>query len=169
MMLVDTGAMRSVFLPSGEDRRRPLDPTTCLTAANRSPILSYGTKLLSISILGRGYSWEFIITDVRTPLLGADFLTHFSLAVDVDRKCLLDTQSCQSLPLSAGPREPAIRSIAPHQYGSLLKEFPEVFKPELCQMPGTPAKHRIYHYIKIKGPPTHAKFRRLHPQRLQEA
>ncbi|XP_066986836.1 uncharacterized protein [Macrobrachium rosenbergii] len=158
MMLVDTGAMLSVFPPSEEDLRQPPDPTTCLTAANWSPILSYGTKLLSISILGRRYNWEFIIADIRTPLLGADFLTHFSLAVDVGRKCLLDTQTCQSLPLSPGHREPGICSIAPHQYGSLLKEFPEVFKPELCQMPGTPATHVIYHHIKMKTPLTHAKF-----------
>ncbi|XP_066950856.1 uncharacterized protein [Macrobrachium rosenbergii] len=159
MILVDTGTMRLVFPPSGEDFRRPLDPTTCLTATNRSLILSYGTKLLSISILGRRYNWEFIIADVRTPPLGADFLAHFSLAVDVGSKHLLDIQTCQSLPLSPGPREPTICSIAPHQYGSLLKEFPEVFKPELRQMPGTPVKHRIYHHIKMKGHPTHAKFR----------
>ncbi|XP_066958947.1 uncharacterized protein [Macrobrachium rosenbergii] len=150
MMLVDTGAMRSVFPSSGEDRRHPLDPTASLTAAKGSPILCYGTKLLSISILGRRYNWEFIIADIRT--LRADFLAHFGLAVDVGRKRLLDTESCQFLPLSLGPEEPAICSVAPHQYGSLLKEFPKVFKPKLRQMPGAPAKHGIYHYIKTKGP-----------------
>ncbi|XP_066947045.1 uncharacterized protein [Macrobrachium rosenbergii] len=164
MMLVDTGAMRLVFPPSGEDRRRPLDLTAYLTGANGSPILSYGTKLLSISILGWKYSWEFIIADIRTPLLGEDFLAHFSLAVVVGHKHLLDTQSCQSLSLSPCLREPAICSIAPHWYGSLLKEFPEVFKPELHQMPGTPAKHVIYHYIKTKGPVMHAKFQQLPPR-----
>ncbi|XP_066945415.1 uncharacterized protein [Macrobrachium rosenbergii] len=155
MMLVYTGAMRSVFLPSGEDRRHPPDPTASLMAANGSPILSYGTKLLSISILGQRYSWEFIIVDVRIPLLRAGFLAHFGLAVDVGRKRLLDTESYQTLPLLPGPKEPAICSVTPHQYGSLLKEFPEVFKPELHQMPGVPAKHGKYHYIKTKGPPTH--------------
>ncbi|XP_066975360.1 uncharacterized protein [Macrobrachium rosenbergii] len=158
MMLVDAGAMHLVFPPSGEDRRHTLDPTTCLTTANGSPILSNGTKLLLISILGWRYSWELIIADVRTPLLGVDFLAHFSLAVDVGCKRLLDTQSCQSLHLSPGPREPVICSITPHQYGSLLKEFLEVFKPELRQMPGTPARHGIYHHIKTKGIPMHAKF-----------
>ncbi|XP_066944574.1 uncharacterized protein [Macrobrachium rosenbergii] len=162
-------AMRSVFPPSGEDLRRPPDLTTCLTAANGSLILSYGTKLLLISILGWRYNWKFIIADIRTPLLEADFLAHFSLAVDVGCKRLLNTQTYQSLPLSPGPREPAICSISPHQYGSLLKEFPEVLKPELRQMPMTPAKHGTYHYIKTKGPPTHAKFRQLPPQCLQEA
>ncbi|XP_066976049.1 uncharacterized protein [Macrobrachium rosenbergii] len=153
-MLIDTGAMRSMFPPSREDRRRPPDPTASLTAATRSPILSYGTKLLSMSILGRRYKWKFIVADVRTLLLGADFLAHFGLAVDISRKCLLDTKSCKSLPLSLGPREPAICSVVSHQYGFLLKEFPGVFKPELCQVPRAPTKHGIYHHIKTKGPPT---------------
>ncbi|XP_066950854.1 uncharacterized protein [Macrobrachium rosenbergii] len=127
------------------------------------------TRLLLFSILGRRYKWNFIVADVRTPLLGADFLAHFGLAVNVGCKPLLDTKSCQSLPLLLGPSEPTICSVAPHQYGSLLKEFSEVFKPEFCQVPGAPAKHEIYHHIKTRGPPTHAKFWRLPSQHLQEA
>ncbi|XP_066965703.1 uncharacterized protein [Macrobrachium rosenbergii] len=160
MMLIDTGAVRSVFPPSREDYKCPLDPAASLTAANGSLILSYGTKLLSVSI----------VADVRTPLLGVDFLAHFGLAVDVGRKRLLDTKSCQSLPLALGPSVPTVCSVAPHQYASLLKEFPEVFRPELRQVPrAPPPKHGIYHHIKTRGPPTHAKFQRLPPQGLQEA
>ncbi|XP_066955729.1 uncharacterized protein [Macrobrachium rosenbergii] len=152
MMLVDTAAVQSVFPPSREDRKRPSDPAAFLTAANGSPILSYGTRLLSISILGRRYTWNFIVTDMRTPLLGADFLAHFGLAFDVGRKRLLDTDSCQSFTVATCPSTPAICSVAPHQYGQLLKEFPDVFKPELRQVPRAPAKHGIYHHIKMKGP-----------------
>ncbi|XP_066981087.1 uncharacterized protein [Macrobrachium rosenbergii] len=101
--------------------------------------------------------------------LGADFLGHFGLAVDIGRKRLLDTDSCQSLPLAPGPSMPTICSVAPHRYAQLLKEFPDVFKPELRQIPGAPAKHGIYHHIKTRGPQTHAKFRRLPLRRLQEA
>ncbi|XP_066958157.1 uncharacterized protein [Macrobrachium rosenbergii] len=163
MMLIDTGAVRSVFLPSREDYKRLSDPTASLTAANGSPILSYGTKLLSVSILGWRYKWSFIVTDVRTPLLGADFLAHFGLAVDVGRKRLLDTMSYQSLPLATGPSTLTVCSIAPHQYASLLKEFPEVFKPELHQVPRAPAKHGIYHHIKTKGPPDTYKVQEASP------
>ncbi|XP_066944554.1 uncharacterized protein [Macrobrachium rosenbergii] len=96
--------------------------------------------------------WNFVATDVD-PIPGAHFLAHFGLAVDVgDLKRLLDTNSCQSLPLAPGPSMPIICSIAPHQYAQLLKEFPDVFKPELRQVPGVPAKHGIYHHIKMKGP-----------------
>ncbi|XP_066950817.1 uncharacterized protein [Macrobrachium rosenbergii] len=63
MMLVDTGAVRSICPLSRQDRKRAPDPAAFLTAANGSPILSYGTRLLSISILGRGYSRDFVIVD----------------------------------------------------------------------------------------------------------
>ncbi|XP_066982799.1 uncharacterized protein [Macrobrachium rosenbergii] len=70
MMLVYTGAVRSIFLLSREDRKHSPDPAAFLTAANGSPILSYGTRLLSIPILGRRYAWDFAVTDK------ADFLGH---------------------------------------------------------------------------------------------
>ncbi|XP_066965662.1 uncharacterized protein [Macrobrachium rosenbergii] len=47
MMLIDTGARRSVFPPSREDCRRPPDLAAYLRATNRFPILSYSTRLLA--------------------------------------------------------------------------------------------------------------------------
>ncbi|XP_066978807.1 uncharacterized protein [Macrobrachium rosenbergii] len=160
MMLIDTGAMRSVFQPSREDCKHLLDLAASLTAANGSLILSYGTRLLSVSILGWRYKWNFITADVRTPLLGVDFLAHLGLAVDIGRNRLMDTKSYQSLP--------TVCSIAPHQYASLLKEFQEVFKPKLRRVPGAPTKHRIYHHIKTRSPPTHAKSHKEHLRHIQK-
>ena len=169
LMLVDTGAMRSVFPPSKEDRRRKPDDAAPLVAANGSRILCYGTKHLNLSILGRTFKWPFIIADVGTPLLGADFLAHHGLLVDVARKRLLDIGTNQSLLLTSGPEVPAVCSVYTSKYEGLLREFPDVFKPELRQIAGTPAKHGIYHHIVTNGRPTHAKFRRLNPQLLQDA
>ncbi|XP_066942672.1 uncharacterized protein [Macrobrachium rosenbergii] len=158
MMLIDTGAMQSVFLPSREDHRCLPDPLPP-DSRQQVPILSYGTRLLSFSILGRKCEWDFIVTDVRTPLLGVDFLAHFRLVVEVGSKCLLDTEPCQSLPLSPGPQ--GAHNLFRCSPPVILKEFPEVFKPELHQVPG-PCKHGIYHHIKTRTP-THAKFQRLPP------
>ena len=41
--------------------------------------------------LRRTFCWAFIIADVRRPILGADFLHHFSLLVDVKNHQLLDS------------------------------------------------------------------------------
>ncbi|XP_064078471.1 uncharacterized protein LOC135195895 [Macrobrachium nipponense] len=157
-MLVDTGAMHSIFLPSGKDRSRKPDETTALVAANGTPIHSYCTKSLEISILGRNYVWKFTIADVRIPLLGADFLAQNGLLVDLGRKRLLNTGTCRSLPPAASPGAPTICTVTPHKYGNLLQEFPEVFKLELRQAAGTPPKHGIFHHITTTGSPTHVKF-----------
>ncbi|XP_066944599.1 uncharacterized protein [Macrobrachium rosenbergii] len=168
MMLVNTGAIRSLFPLSREDCKRSQDPAAFLTAANGSPILFYGTSLLLISILGRRYSWNFVVADVGTPLLGVDFLAHFGLAVDIGCKRLLNIDSCQSLLLAMGPSAPTICSVAPHQYSQLLKEFPDVFRRAPS---GTWGPSKTWHLPshKDEGPPTHARFRRLPPRRLQEA
>ena len=45
----------------------------------------------------------------------------------------------------------------------------DVFKPELRQHHGTPAKHGIFHHISTTGAPVHSRFRRLNPQKLSAA
>ncbi|XP_064100597.1 uncharacterized protein LOC135211244 [Macrobrachium nipponense] len=157
-MLVNTRTTQSVFLPSGADCSHTPDATTTLMAANGTPICSYSMKPLKFSILGRNYIWPFIVTDVKTPLLGADFLTQHGLLVDVGCKHLLDTRTCHSLPLAGGPCIPTVCSITSHKYGNLLQEFPDIFKPELRQVADTLAKHGVFHHITTTGTRTHAKF-----------
>ncbi|XP_064106826.1 uncharacterized protein LOC135215805 [Macrobrachium nipponense] len=169
-MPVDTGAMRSVFPLSAEDRSCAPDDPTALVAGNGTPIRTYDTRALSIASLGRNYTWPLILANIQTPFLGADFLTHHALLVDVACQCLLDTKTCLYLPLARGPRVPTICSILPHhRYASLLQEFPDVFRPELRQVAGATPMHSVFHHIETKGPPTHAKFRRLPPNLLQKA
>ncbi|CAE1236832.1 unnamed protein product [Acanthosepion pharaonis] len=78
--VVDTGAAISVIPPTN---RSALKPTSFqLRAANGSTIETYGTKELTLNInLRRDFKWSFTVADVKTPLLGADFLAHYNLAV----------------------------------------------------------------------------------------
>ena len=168
-MLVDTGAMMSTFPPSEEDRKHPPSNTIHLVAANGSSITCFGTKTRTISIMDRSYDWPFLIADVRTPLLGADFLAHHDLLVDVRRKRLCEMGTYRSHQLTTGPGPPGLCSVDLHEYSCLLQEFPDVFKPELRQQAGVPSKHGVYHHIATTGPPTHCKYRRLPPQKLQDA
>ncbi|XP_066970112.1 uncharacterized protein [Macrobrachium rosenbergii] len=157
MMLVDTGAMRSVFPPSGEDRRHLPDPTACLTAANGSPILSYGTKLLGVHHRGRQDS---------TP--GG----RLPRPLQSSSRCRLQTPAGHPvLPVPAlvtrchGARHLFHRS---HQYGSLLKEIPGSSNPSSARCPGL-LPNTGYTATSRQGPLMHAKFRWLPLQRLQEA
>ncbi|XP_068213454.1 uncharacterized protein [Palaemon carinicauda] len=161
--MVNTGAMQSTFPPSQADLDRgPSKDAPSLLAANGSPIRCYGTRTL----MGRSYSWPFAIADISRPLLSADFLAHHGLLVDVAGKRLINTGTCQSCALRAGPATISVSAVTTQPYADLLQEFRDVFKPELRQSPGSPSKHRIYHHITTTGPLTHAKFSRLPPQKL---
>ncbi|XP_066970064.1 uncharacterized protein [Macrobrachium rosenbergii] len=165
-LLVDTGPMQSVFLPTKEDLKKKSGSTNALIAANRTPICTYGTTAWIISILGCRYHWPFVVTDVKFPLLGADFLGHHRLLVNVGRERLLDTGTYHSRQLTKGPGMPAICSTAFSSYKSLVQEFLDVIKPELRQSLGASAKHSIFHHITTTGPPTHAKFWPVSQQKL---
>ena len=87
--LIDTGADVSVIPPSNTDRSHRQD--FCLQAVNNTPIPTYGTRSLTLNLgLRRKLHWGFIIADVQRPIIGADFLHHFSLLVDISNHQLLD-------------------------------------------------------------------------------
>ena len=166
--LVDTGAEVSVLPATGLDTRtRQLGPP--LVAANGSSIRTYGTRTLSLHFASGTYQWNFIVADVSRPLLGADFLRSNSLLVDLKRKRLVDAASYHSAPLhsisSPAPHLSAISSSS-DQYDSLLAEFPAITTPNFIQ---SPTKHGVEHFITTRGPPVHARARRLPPNKLAAA
>lgn len=55
---------------------------------------TYGNQDICLSFCGRRFSWPFIIANVQKPLLGADFLAHHSLLVDVSNFRLMDEHFC---------------------------------------------------------------------------
>ena len=72
--LVDTGGEISVIPPSASDRKHHKDSFS-LQAVNNTSIVTYGTQLHTLNIgLHCKFQWNFIIADVKTPILGADFL-----------------------------------------------------------------------------------------------
>ena len=97
--LVDTGVFRSI-LPPSRDNNPTLQPSSAaLVAPNSTSIQTYGEQEVNIRLTGQTYRWTFIIADVRHSLLGADFLSHYSLVVDVARHRLLNTDTYTSVPL----------------------------------------------------------------------
>ncbi|XP_071041381.1 uncharacterized protein [Parasteatoda tepidariorum] len=89
-LLVGTGADISVLLPSQNERNK-IPSILKLVAANGSQILVYGTRKLNLDIgLRRIFPWTFTIADVSRPILGADFLSHYDILVDLKSKSLID-------------------------------------------------------------------------------
>ena len=171
--LVDTGAQVSVLPPTRSDRLRKQEGYT-LSAVNGTAIATYGTRSLTLNLgLRRTFRWIFIIADVSKPILGADFLHHFGLLVDIAHGKLVDTNthlSIRGILAKDTPTSLTITTSTPsqeHLYSSLLSEFPELTR--IHNYHDTPVKHNITHHITTNGPPVSSRARRLSPEKFQIA
>jgi cleavage and polyadenylation specificity factor subunit 1 len=166
--LVDTGAEVSVFPATAADAstRSPGSP---LYAANGTPIRTFGTRSLTLDLGEKCYTWPFVIAGVSRPLIGADFLKHHGLLVDLPRRRLLDTRdrkdSHGSGPTLGLVQEDGDGSVASSSdpFVQLLGEFPTLTDPNFKR---SEPLHGIEHYIPTEGPPVHARARRLPPDKL---
>ena len=82
--LVDTGSAFSI-LPynSTEVATGP-----AIVAADRTPIKCWGRRTRTLVAAGYHFCWEFLLARVAFPILGADFLEHFDMWVDLKRRRL---------------------------------------------------------------------------------
>ena len=169
--LVDSGAEVSVVPPSTQDVR-PRTSSTSLQAANGSPIRVYGERSLTVDLgLRRTFQWVFLIADTAYPILGANFLAHFNLLIDVRKRQLLDRAT--GLAVHGSPcREPTVcPTLLPHgtcspPYSALLKDFPTLLKPNYD---AKGVRHSTAHHITTTGAPASARPRRLAPEKLETA
>ena len=154
--LIDTGAAVSVLPRSCANGTVDADSLP-LVAANNSTIATYGTSKRIVDVgLKKEYSWTFIVADVKQPILGADFLIHYNLLVDLSGRCLRDMRTGLAIPVTLSSIKPLslnrIDSIR-NEYTELLNQFPELTRPT---MKGETVKHGITHKIVTKGHPVFA-------------
>ena len=170
--LVDTGATVSVLPPAPTDRKHP-QPHFNLQAANGLRIPTFGRKSLTLNLgLRRSLPWIFVVADVGRPILGADFLHHFHLSVDLNKRTLVDNTTQLTIAgvlVSSQSLQPSIPppSHPPNEFTSLLAEYPQLTQPHNYH--DQPAKHNTTHTIITTGQPVAAKARRLAPERLRSA
>ena len=136
--LVDTGSEVSVIPPSRTDQHT--SDTLTLTAVNNTPIRTYGKRSLTLNLgLRRSFPWIFIIADVQKPILGADFLRHFALLVDMQNHKLIDSYTqlyIQGILTHDSSPSPSIcPKNTPDPYLNLLAAFPAL--TQVCS-PDTP-------------------------------
>ena len=129
--LVDTGAAVSVY-PASLRYINGGYHTRSLVTANGSNIATYGTRRMNIRLENQDYTWPFILADVKTPLLGADFLQANGLLVDLQSKRLVNSTSFASSTL----RQSNQTSLGLHHvtsddpYSRVLEQFPTITRPE---------------------------------------
>jgi hypothetical protein len=127
----------------------------------------WGEKQLPVQFLGRRFTWTFLLAKVEFPILGADFLKHFNLIVDLAASQLLATDTLQRF--AAGP--PAATAAAAQSRGGLfsaVESTPPLFRGVFNEFQDVassssslpPVKHKTLHHINTTGPPATARFRR---------
>ncbi|GFU76554.1 retrovirus-related Pol polyprotein from transposon 17.6 [Trichonephila clavipes] len=86
--LIDSGSEICVIPPSPTMNKSP-QSNFSLFAANNTKIPAYGMVRKELNLgLRRPFIWTFIIADVSFPIIGADFLKHFNLLIDLKKKDL---------------------------------------------------------------------------------
>ena len=113
-----------------------------------SSISTYGTNEFPLNYGPKRYSWKFVVADVFMPIIGADFLYFYSLAVDVRYRRLLPT-SPHIMKHGATPPQ-SFSAAAADPFDALLTEFADVFSETLPSLAKKP--HGIQHHIVTKGP-----------------
>lgn len=91
--LIDTGSDVSIIPATAKDRRKP--PTSFrLHAANGTTIKTYESRLVATDLgLRRRFCWNFLVADVKTAIIGADFLSFFGVLVDLQHRQLTDAKT----------------------------------------------------------------------------
>ena len=171
--LVDSGADVSVFPASPSQKSVP--SSSNLLAANGSFIKTFGKRNIFLSLPGLSVVHQFLLADVRTPILGSDFFRLNDLIIDIPRQRLV-----------RDPARPSVRSTVVKARAAALvsglrglhvqesvddvfASFPSVTAASPVYDSTTPAKHGVQHTIPTAGPPVFARARRLFGEKLEVA
>jgi len=104
--LVDTGSVY-IILPhqSTEPPRGP-----AIMAADRTSISCWGQQQMTINTEGHSFKFVFLLANVAFPIVGANFLRHFDLVVDLRRMRLI-RNGRSFITLAAPPRGARLAAI----------------------------------------------------------
>ena len=155
--LIDTGADVSIVPATASQRTLP--PILHLYAANSTKIPVYSNRTLQVTSTSAIHSSGHTTLEI----LGADFLRHFNLLVDIKGRRLVDPLTSISSTAQPVPGDSTHLAVIhkSHQFADLLKSFPTLTQPYSASVP---VKHHVTHDIETFGPPVHAKARRFAPE-----
>ncbi|GFW84246.1 retrovirus-related Pol polyprotein from transposon opus [Trichonephila clavipes] len=161
--LIDSGSEICVIPPS-PTMNKPPQSNFSLFAANNTKIPAYGMVHKELNLgLRRPFIWTLIIADVSSPIIGADFLKHFNILIDLKKKRLVDVETSLFTPcVFSNIVQPSILTVdANISFKNILSKYPHLSNPSLISKS---ASHGTVHHIITTGPPVTARPRRLHPK-----
>ena len=167
--LVDGGALLSIIPPTPQQRLKgPINSE--LKAANGTNIDCYGNVTKTIQIGKQQFLFDFVVADVKSRILGADFLAQFYLAPNHRDALLINLQDYSTLPAehARGFRSNPINFVSQGNdpYYKLLDQYPEITTPSFTVKE---PKHGVSHHIPTTCSPIQSRARRLDPEKLAVA
>ena len=141
--LVDTGSVYSIVpFQSAEQPSGPL-----ITTADGQPVKCWGSVQRTLKVGSKTFTWSFLQAAISFHIVGADFLSHFGLSVDLKHLKLL-SDSGRRYSLSAAPVGSVFASIG-------LQEV--VSSPPLVHIGSTDGSSTaLPHRLDHNGSPTSA-------------
>lgn len=158
--LIDSGSVISI-LPARLFKRKTVDNKLTLFAANTSPINTYGNHTIDVDLhLRKNLKWTFIVAEIPDAIIGADFLIHYNLVIDLMNQRLIDPLTGLTTTGRMLPTE--IHSISTINdsmpYADLLQKYIHITK----STPFKPKKSSdLEHHIITTGPPVTERYRKL--------
>jgi hypothetical protein len=171
--LVDTGEAYSVIPHTSAEK--PVGPA--LKGADGSRISCWGPSTRTVNLADSSFTWKFLLAAVSFPIIGADFIKHHQLVVDLANEYLLSPLLNLKIKLCFSPDTGFFSVVLlvgladPEGEGGgiedLAKEFSKVFDSHSPSLPR--CRHGVYHRIEMTGRPVAAKYRRLDAEKLRAA
>ena len=99
--LIDSGSTVTIVPLSYVDNKEPA--ASCnLFVLNLTEVKTYDKRnsTIDIGLSQREMEWNFIVADVATAIIGADFLSYCKLAIDVGTKRLIEIEKYNVLKLA---------------------------------------------------------------------
>jgi len=111
----------------------------------------HGECLLPLKFGSHSFEWSFQFAPVTTPIIGADFLIHFNLLVDMAGKKILNASTLQVIGSKINTAPESINSTT-NILSTPDEKFPDVVSSE--SFTATQPRHATLHHISTTpGPP----------------
>jgi len=168
--MIDSGAERSILPVTVVPSAVIFPDDTKLVSVTGSPIHTYGHCVAAIGVkaLRRDFNLTFIVAKTK-PILGADFLTHYGLYLDMRNRRLIDPLTMVAASLSvAGSTEVGIRVATSNNIDNFISNhFPDLLKAP--DYNNCPVNMKEVHTIVTEGSPVFSRPRPLSPDKLDIA
>ena len=159
--LVDSGSIISLLSRSHATRKTSPEALR-FTAGNGSCINTDGQHVLTLDLgLRRAFPWVFTVADVKSAIIGADFLAHYGLVVDLKRRRIADqTTPCYTegvahraavYGINVASPSPSTDGDIPQPLKDLIAKYSELLQP--ISAPSGGPSVAVQHHIVTTGPP----------------